>query len=125
MSIRQFLLQTGDRRRSERLEPEGLVAYYWTGAVPAPSKVSSIGVYGAMIMAPAGFYDGTVVEIVLEDGPLGRHICVYGKVLRNFEGGFCVEFVFGDSSDRRRLRQFLDKLKRKGGNATDLSTKAV
>jgi hypothetical protein len=128
MSIRQWLTNSGDKRRSPRVQPEDLVAYYWTGAVPRPSSVRDIGMYGAHIVAPAGFhfYVGTVVEIVFESRAVGgnngagsHHICVEGRVLRTVTNGFCVEFVFGDSSTRRRFRRFLGGVKRRNGDETN------
>ena len=116
MTIRQLLSQAGDRRRSPRTQPEDLVAYYWTGALPRPNSVYDVGPYGAHIVAPDGFYLGTVIEIVLEDRAAGRlsgvgspHTCVHGRVLRTVADGFCVEFVFGDAPERRRFRQFLER----------------
>jgi hypothetical protein len=114
MSMRQLLSQAGDRRRSPRTQPEDLVAYYWTGALPRPNSVFDICPYGAHIFASDRFYLGTVIEIVLEHRAAGRlsgagspHICVHGRVLRTLADGFCVEFVFGDASERRRFRHFL------------------
>ena len=125
MSIRKWLSQAADRRRSPRVQPEDLVAYYWTGAVSRPNSVREIGPYGARIVASAGFYPGTVIEIVLEDRAAGQddgaenpHSRVYGKVLRTVADGFCVGFVFRDVSERRGFRLFLAGLKRRDGNET-------
>jgi len=107
------------------MRPEDLLAYYWTGSVPQPSSVHDIGLYGANIASPPGFhyYAGTLIEIVFEgrkaegnNGSGKGHICVYGKVLRTWDDGFCVEFVFDDSSERRRFRQFLSGLKHKNAD---------
>ena len=124
--IRQLLSKSANRRRSPRAQPEGLVAYYWTGGIPRPNPVLEIGVYGAHIVAPAPFYLGTVVEIVFEDraaalnnGAGSHHICIYGRVLRTVADGFCVEFVFEDASQRRKFRQFLNGLKRRNEDETN------
>ena len=124
--IRQLLSKSANRRRSPRAQPEGLVAYYWTGGIPRPNPVFEIGVYGAHIVAPAPFYLGTVVEIVFEDraaalnnGAGSHHICVYGRVLRTVADGFCVEFVFDGASQRRKFRQFLGGLKRRNEDETN------
>ena len=126
MSIRQWLSNWGDRRRYPRLEPKDLVAYYWTGAVPYPRPVYDIGLYGARIVAPSGFYPGTVVQIIFEEQAAGsknggetHHFGVCAKVLRSVADGFCVEFVFDDVSARRRFRQFLSGLKRRGRDETN------
>src|ERR1035441_8512217 len=132
--IQKLLLKPPERRRSPRMHPEGLEAYYWTGGVPRPHPVFEIGVYGAHIGAPAtfhlgapaAFYPGTVVEIVFEDraasqnnGVESLHICIFGRVLRTVADGFCVEFVFDGASQRRNFRQFLNGLKRRNQDETD------
>jgi hypothetical protein len=120
MSIRKWLSQMNDRRRSPRMKPEGLVAYYWTGAIPRPNSVREIGPNGARLEAPSGFYLGTVIEMTLQDlaegrdsGDPSRHSCVHGRVVRTVADGFCVEFVFHDAAERRRFREFLDGLNRR------------
>lgn len=122
--IRQLLLRP-ERRRSARMQPADLVAYYWTGGLPRPSQVFEIGVYGARIVAPAAYYRGTIVEFVFEDraatlnnGVVSHHICIWGRVLRTVADGFCVEFVFEDASQRRKFRQFLNGLKRRNEDET-------
>ena len=112
------------------MQPQDLVAYYWTGSIPQPRTVGDLSVFGARIVAPAGFYLGTVVELVLEDRTVAvvdeanrPHICVYGRVLRNVDDGFCVEFVFGDVTERRRFREFLDKLSRRTGDEPNAEKK--
>jgi hypothetical protein len=126
MSIRQWLSNSGDQRRSPRMQPKDLVAYYWTGAVPRPRPIYDIGLYGARIVAPSGFYPGTVVEIIFEEQAAIRknagetnHLRVYGKVLRSVTDGFCVEFVFDDASARRKVRQFLSGLERRNRDETN------
>ena len=123
--IRQLLLRP-ERRRSARMQPVDLVAYYWTGGLPRPSQVFEIGVYGARIVAPAAYYRGTIVEFVFEDraaalnnGAVSHHICIWGRVLRTVADGFCVEFVFEDASQRRKFRQFLGGLKRRNEDETN------
>jgi hypothetical protein len=131
MSIRQWLSNSGDQRRSPRLQPKDLVAYYWTGAIPRPRPVYDIGLYGARIVAPSGFYPGTIVEIVFEEQAAGlkneddtHHLRVYGKVLRSLTDGFCVEFVFDDASARRKFRQFLSGLERRNRDETNTEKNA-
>ena len=130
MSFRKWLSQATDRRRSPRMQPVDLVAYYWTGGISQPNSVREIGPYGARVVASVSFYPGTVIEMLLEDRPAGQskgdashHLCVYGKVRRTVADGFCVEFVFGDVSERRRFRQFVDGLKRRGRDETTKSEK--
>jgi hypothetical protein len=108
------------------MQPKDLVAYYWTGAVPRSRPVYDIGLYGAHIVAPSGFYPGTVVEIIFVEQAAGpknsgeaNHLCVYGKVLRTAADGFCVEFVFDGAPERRRFRQFLSGLKRRERDETN------
>ena len=128
MSFRRWLSNSGEKRRSARIQPEGLVAFYWTGSIPLPNPVRDIGLHGARIDSPAGFqfYVGTLVEIVFENQTVDRtagvgkhHICTCGKVLRTDDDGFCVEFVFDDAAARRKFRQFLGALKRRNGNETN------
>jgi hypothetical protein len=126
MSILQWISQSGDKRRSARILPEDLVAYYWTGSTPQPNQVGDVGLYGARIVSRLGFYPGTVVEFIFEDraasrndGVQSHHICAYGRVLRSVVDGFCVEFVFRDASERRRFRQFLGGLKRRNRDETN------
>jgi hypothetical protein len=124
--IRQLLSKRAERRRSPRMQPADLVAYYWTGGIPRPKPVVEIGVYGAHIVATPPFYLGTVVEIVFEDraaalnnGAVSHHICTWGRVLRTVADGFCVEFAFEDASQRRKFRQFLGGLKRRNEDETN------
>ena len=124
--IRQLLSKPAERRRSARMQPADLVAYYWTGGLPRPSQVFEIGVYGARIVAPAAYYRGTIVEFVFEDraatlnnGVVSHHIYIYGIVLRTVADGFCVEFVFEDASQRRKFRRFLNGLKRRNEDETN------
>jgi hypothetical protein len=126
MGIRKLLSRSVERRRSPRIQPAGLVAYYWTGGIPSPKPVVEIGVYGAHIVAPAAFYLGTIVEIVLEDravalnnGVGSHHICIFGRVLRTVTDGFCVEFMFDGVSQRRKFRQFLNGLKQRNQDETN------
>ena len=123
--IRQLLSKPAERRRSARMQPADLVAYYWTGGLPRPSQVFEIGVYGARIVAPAAYYRGTIVEFVFEDraatlnnGVVSHHICIWGRVLRTVADGFCVEFAFKDAPQRRKFRQFLAGLKRRNEDET-------
>lgn len=120
MRVGQFLRRRLERRRSPRIDGEDLVAYYWTGTIPAPRQVRGIGRYGAFIVTPDTFYPGTLVQIVFEDRAAGvpdgsgpPHICVYGKALRRAADGLAVAFLFGDAKERRRFSRFLDHVKRK------------
>jgi hypothetical protein len=120
MPFRNFLKWRPERRRSPRFEGEDLVAYYWTGAVPDPRIVRQIGMYGARIIAPEGFYPGTMLQIVFEDraansenGDAKPHICVCTRTLRTVEDGFCVAFLFTDVAECRGLLRFLSALTRK------------
>jgi hypothetical protein len=128
MSIREWLKRAEDRRRAERLRPADLMVYYWTGARPEPRKVSDLGPYGARIIAPAGFYPGTLVVLAFtrqnapEISGVPGDISVCGKVTRNEEDGFCVEFQFGSTAERRSFRTFFYELKRSTRNATDVQT---
>jgi len=132
MSIREWLGRVEDRRRAERCQPEDLVAFYWTGSFPSPKPVLDIGYYGAHVSAPAGFYAGTLVQMVLVDRAAGRqhaevghHICVCARVLRNVPDGFCVEFSFGDAAERRQFRLFVNRLKRRTKDESATKEKAA
>jgi hypothetical protein len=131
-AIGRLLSKGAERRRSPRMQPAGLVAYYWTGGIPRPNPVFEIGPHGAHIVAPAAFYLGTVVEIVFEDraddlnnAVESHHICLYGRVLRAVADGFCVEFVFEDDSQRRKFQQFLNGLKRRNEDETNTGKTAI
>jgi len=126
MSIREWFKRAEDRRRADRHHPEDLIAFFWTGGRPMPQQVSDIGPYGARIMAPAGFYPGTLVVLVLvdraarQDESESQHdLCVCGKVTRNEADGFGVEFQFGSTAERRNFRLFFNKLKRSTKHATE------
>src|ERR1035441_672913 len=121
MSIRDLIRQIAERRRTSRIPAQGLAAYYWTGGIPKPRDVRDIGLHGAYVVAPDFFYPGTLVQIVLEnradghgDGQGIPSIAVTAEVCRQTPEGFGVAFSFGDSSERRQLRRFLEGLTRQG-----------
>ena len=118
MSIRDFMKRGLERRRAPRFEGEDLVAHYWTGGAPGAKRVRDIGLYGACIEAPEVFYPGTILQIVFEDRAAhqdhgtSHHICLYARTIRRVENGFCVAFLFADAADRKKVRRFLDEVKR-------------
>ena len=120
-----------ERRRWPRMQPEDLVVFYWTGSRPLPYSVCEISISGARILAPEGFYPGTLIEMVFENRAAGldqdagpANICVCGRVLRRVTDGFCVEFVFGGRAERRGFRQFLSGLKRRNEDGVNIQTAA-
>src|ERR1039457_1686725 len=121
MSIRDLIRQIAERRRTSRIPAQGLAAYYWTGGISKPRDVRDIGLHGAYVVAPDVFYPGTLVQIVLENRAAGHgdgqgipSIAVTAEVCRQTPEGFGVAFSFGDSSERRQLRRFLEGLTRQG-----------
>lgn len=118
MSICSFIKRGLERRRAPRFEAEDLVVHYWTGGAPGAKPVRDVGLYGACIQAPEVFYPGTILQIVLEDRAAhqdhgtSQHICLYAKIIRPVEGGFCVAFLFADGAERKKVRRFLEVVKR-------------
>ena len=124
-SIQLWLSAPAFPHRSPRMEPENLVAYYWTGGVPSPNLVRDISLCGARIAAPDRFYLGTAIQIVLEnraaaptDGAGSPHTCVYAKVIRYTSDGFCVKFGFEDARARYSFRRFLRALRHRNGEGS-------
>jgi len=129
MSIRSLIRRITDRRRASRIQVQGLAAYFWTGGISKPRDVRDIGLYGAYIIAPEVPYPGTLLQIVLENGAAGQgggmampRITVWGRVCRGTPEGFCAGFVFGDSSERRQLRRFLQGVTTRGQPEAELAT---
>jgi Flp pilus assembly protein TadG len=78
-------------------------------------EVRDISLYGAYILATDSFYPATLVQVVLANkAKADSHICVCAQVRRKTPDGFCVSFLFGNSQERRLLREFLAGVKRRG-----------
>jgi Flp pilus assembly protein TadG len=114
MQLRNLLSRLTDRRRSARILPDGLVAYYWTGGAPKPMEVRDVGLYGAYIQAPNGFYPATLINLMLENQAIaGSSLSICAQVGRQTQDGFCVSFLPRDSRERAMLTRFLANVRRK------------
>lgn len=111
-----------DRRRSERQAVQGVVAYYWTGAVSVGKSVRDISLKGLYLLTEDRWYPGTMIRITLqrtddvEEGSK-RAITVQAKVIRSDIDGVGFAFVLPrmqeeldrqySVADRKSLEQFL------------------
>ena len=92
-----------DPRRAARTVLPGLVAYFFTGGVPAPHSVKNISGSGLYVLTSERWYPGTVVRLTLTDErepTAERSITVHAKVIRSMEDGVALQFVVRESMER-------------------------
>jgi Flp pilus assembly protein TadG len=81
--------------------------------------VRDIGLHGAYIRAPNGFYPATLMNLMLENQAIaGSSLSICVQVGRQTEDGFCVSFLPRDPRERRKLARFLAGVRQR--SAADL-----
>ena len=110
-------LRGTDAWRSGRRRVEDCRAFYWNGAQAEPHPVMEVGPNGAVIRTTETWYDGTVMQIVLQRAQNGHppghpdsSFSLWCRVVSQASEGVCVEFAFQNLAERRRFRRFLASL---------------
>ena len=137
------LLENPERRRSQRTEAPGLVAYYWDGGVAQPHSVRDIGVDGAYLTTDTPWCAGAVIQLVIAEtrgmgsgvGRNGEHyegerqpkksIVQRAKVLRLGPDGVAVEFLYTARKDRHEMSQFLNSVAQNGRSESSSQAKSA
>ena len=102
---------SGNRRRGERVELPGLVAFYFTGGAPKPHEIVNISSSGLFLRSKELWSPNTLVRMTLErqDAALAevRSISVLARVVRIDEEGIGHEFVTTEVLKNLRAQDFL------------------
>jgi len=93
-----------DRRRSDRRQVPGLVAYYWTGGAPIEHKIADISETGFYLITEDRWIKETMLQMTLQrtpakDGRPRQSLAVLTKVVRRGRDGVGHEFVMKESLD--------------------------
>jgi hypothetical protein len=102
---------TGNRRRGERINVPGLVAFYWTGGAPTPHEIVNISKSGLYLRSKELWSPDTLVRMTLErpgavEGEQ-KSISVLVRVVRSDDGGVAHEFVTTEVLDHLRARDIV------------------
>jgi hypothetical protein len=115
-----------DPRKAHREPLTGLVAYFFTGGVPAAHGVRNISASGLYVLTDERWYIGTVVRITLTDQrepTIERSITVNAKVIRWGNDGVGLQFILqsrgnsaaqldsADGASSKQLEQFMQRFK--------------
>jgi len=125
-----LLRDPADPRKAQREVLPGLVAYFFTGGLPAAHKVRNISATGLYIVTKERWYPGTVIRVTLTDRNQPnrfRSMTVYAKTVRLGSDGVGLGFVLEKGAEqgieatqllertlgvsRARIEAFLRKLK--------------
>jgi hypothetical protein len=93
-----------DRRKSDRRQVPGLVAYYWTGGAPIEHKIANISETGFYLITEDRWIKETMLQMTLQrtpakDGRPRQSLAVLTKVVRRGRDGVGHEFVMKESLD--------------------------
>jgi uncharacterized membrane protein (UPF0127 family) len=104
---------SGNRRRGDRINVPGLVAYYWSGGAPKAHEIVNISRSGFYLRTGDLWLPDTLVKMTLqrpkqeESGAQRRSIGVLARVVRIDENGVGHEFVTTEDLQRRRTMEIL------------------
>jgi hypothetical protein len=122
-----------DQRKSSRVPPSELAAYYWTGAAPKAHNIRDISSTGLYVVTEERWYPGTLILMTLQSTNGGREevessISVHSRAVRWGNDGVGLQFIPQDAPDahkglnplvggvdKRELDQFLERLRRGKG----------
>ena len=97
------------------MEGPALAAFYWTGGVPNPCRVSNISRKGAYIETDKDWYKGTVLHLVLECQPAPqpardstKPFGLWARIVRADPRGMGMEFIMTDRQEEAEFKQFLE-----------------
>ncbi|HEX4757931.1 MAG TPA: PilZ domain-containing protein [Terracidiphilus sp.] len=94
-----------DPRKATREPLPGLVAYFFTGGVPAAHGVRNISSTGLYVLTEERWYIGTVIRITLTDRhepTIERSITLNAKVVRWGNDGAGLQFILQGKKDQPR-----------------------
>ena len=122
-----------DLRNAARETPQGLAAYYWTGAAPSAHNIKDISSTGLYVVTEERWYPGTLILMTLKaagDGEDGfeHAIAVHSRAVRWGNDGVGLQFIPQDAPAARNglnplvngvnheeLEQFLERLRTGNG----------
>jgi hypothetical protein len=122
-----------DLRNASRESPQGLAAYYWTGAAPSAHSIKDISSSGLYVVTEERWYPGTLILMTLKadgDGEVGMEhaIAVHSRAVRWGNDGVGLQFIPQDAPAARNglnplvngankieLEQFLERLRTGNG----------
>jgi hypothetical protein len=96
-----------DPRKATREPLPGLVAYFFTGGVPAAHQVRNISPTGLYVLTDERWYIGTVIRITLTDQhepTIERSITLNAKVVRWGNDGAGLQFILQGKKDQLRSK---------------------
>lgn len=107
-----------DRRKAERQALQGLVAYYWTGAVSVAKCVRDISSHGLYLLTDDRWYPGTMIRITLQKtneikDDLERSITLQAKVVRSDVDGVGLVFLLSQDQELSHQQQVSEAVDRK------------
>jgi uncharacterized protein (UPF0333 family) len=110
--LKEWLRESPERRRAERHEKSGTVAYYWDGSVPLPREIRDISLSGVYLRTPERWYPGTIVKLTLRSngagaGAAGESIEVCCRVVRHGPDGVGLQFISQEVNQRNGLHRFV------------------
>jgi hypothetical protein len=119
-----------EQRKSPRMPPAGLAAYYWTGAAPKAHSIKDISATGMYVVTEERWYPGTLILMTLQETVDGEEsiehsIAVHSRAIRWGNDGVGLQFLPQDTPaahqglnplvhgvDKKELDQFLERLRR-------------
>lgn len=99
---RLFSKKPSDPRKVGREAFPGLVAYFFTGGVPAPHRIRDVSGTGLYVFTAERWYLGTIIRVTLTDRHQPTHersITVDARVVRWGNDGVGLQFLLYDSKD--------------------------
>ena len=124
--FKEWLFQSPERRRAQRYDQPGTVAYYWDGSVPVPREIRDISLTGAYLRTPERWYPGTIVKLTLKSNVPSESIEVRCKVVRHGADGVGLQFISQEMKERKGLQSFLTSVianvRRRKGPSSENST---
>lgn len=110
--LKEWLRESPERRRAERHEKSGTVAYYWDGSVPLPREIRDISLSGAYLRTLERWHPGTIVKLTLRSngagaGAAGESIEVCCRVVRHGPDGVGLQFISQEVNQRNGLHRFV------------------
>ncbi|MGD0680558.1 MAG: hypothetical protein ABR990_00810 [Terracidiphilus sp.] len=122
-----------DLREAPRESPQGLAAYYWTGAAPHAHSIKDISSTGLYVVTEERWYPGTLILMTLKaagdvENDFEHAIAVHSRAIRWGNDGVGLQFIPQDAPaarnglnplvngvNKKELEQFLEQLRTRNG----------